>query len=229
MVDLAPVQTGDPHVAAHNAERTAINDLTDVVDGKMPLPKNPLVGQHIRWNGTSWQPSVTRYFEGEGDPNGQVAAPIGSRYVDLTPNSPAVEWLKATGTSTSNTGWVRPGVYDSGFRNISALVQTRGTATVYTAMLARYGNVVDLYLDLKVPTDLTSPWVALTLPIGFRPPFTRWGALNEDVGTMAGSMNIGLDGTVNFLTLSSAKRDRFAGTWITRDPVPTELPGAALA
>lgn len=230
MDPLTPVTTGDPHVSAHNAEREAINLLAEDVETKMDLPTTPLVGQLIRWNGTSWQPSVTRLFEGEGDPNGKVAAPVGSRYVDLKPGQPAVEWTKSTGTATSNTGWTRPGVLRTDFLNISALVDTRGTAVVYTAVLARWGEVVDLYLDLKMPTNTTSPWLVLTLPVGFRPPVLRHGGIQDNNEAASVSTSVGSDGKVQLYTLTSGKRDRYTGTWLTREAWPaTPYPGTPLA
>lgn len=40
MANLPPVQTGDPHVSAHNAERAAINDLNDLVVANKTAAEN---------------------------------------------------------------------------------------------------------------------------------------------------------------------------------------------
>lgn len=42
-------------------------------------------------------------LRGNGQPNGTVSAPVGSRYIDLAATAGAVEWIKVNGTG--NTGW----------------------------------------------------------------------------------------------------------------------------
>ncbi len=198
MVALVNVSTGDPHVAAHNEERGVINTNSDALAAKINKPAAPQIGELLRYNGTNWMPSVTRLFEGDGQPQGNIAAPIGSRYVDTAGTAGAVEWLKATGAANSNTGWILL-AGDTGWRNVSAMVDRRGTAVIYSAFLRRVGSVVDMYLDLETPNNNTSPWTILTLPPGFRPPFTRFGALQGNNLAAAQSTLVGDGGDVNLV------------------------------
>lgn len=102
---LSPVSSGDPHVPAHNSERDAINALEQNVASRIPFPPGAATGDLLRWDGVRWLTTETRFFEGEGDPNGVVAAPVGSRYVDKLATNGAVEWVKAY-DGDANTGWV---------------------------------------------------------------------------------------------------------------------------
>lgn len=226
---LIPVSTGDPHVAAHNEEREAINALEEEFPTKLDKPPVPRVGDLLRFDGIAWTTSQTRLFEGDGQPEGVVAAPIGSRYVDVTAAEGAVEWLKIRGVDDNdNTGWQLL-LADTGLRNISSLIDTRSTAVVNAAYLRRSGDLVDIYLDLKMPTNIASPWSLMTLPVGFRPPFTRHGALQDNNEAAAATSAVLNTGVVNLYTLVSAKTDRWNGSWLTRDPWPAALPGTAVA
>lgn len=226
---LDPVSTNDPHVAAHNEERDAINLLEEEIPTKIAKPTLPRVGDLLRFDGIEWTTSQTRLFEGDGQPEGVVAAPIGSRYVDVTAAEGAVEWLKARGIDDNdNTGWIILWA-DTGLRNVSSLIDTRSTAVVNAAYLRRFGDCVDIYLDLKMPTNTTSPWSLMTLPVGFRPPFTRHGALQDNNEAAAATSAVLNTGVVNLYTLVSAKVDRWNGAWLTRDPWPSALPGTPVA
>ena len=55
---------------------------------------------------------------GTGFPEGVIAAPVGTEYVDTAATNGAIKWIKATGTG--NTGWVVT-YGDTGWRNITAL------------------------------------------------------------------------------------------------------------
>lgn len=63
-------------------------------------------GDLMRWNGSVWTQTATKFFEGTGDPNGVVTAPVGSTFVNTETGgyNGARRWTKATGTG--NTGWV---------------------------------------------------------------------------------------------------------------------------
>lgn len=223
---LTPVSTGDPHVSAHNEERTALNDLADEVAGKITSPPNPKVGDIPRWTGSAWGLSEIRFFEGSGQPEGRVAAPIGARYRDVDGTNGAVEWVKVAGSDTSNTGWMLI-AGDTGWRNVAGLFQARSNGVANSIMLRRVNNLVDFYMDVKTPTNTSSPWTTMTLPVGFRPDFTRYGLLQDNKEAAAGSTAIMSDGSVNLYTIVSAKTDRFNGIWTTEDAWPTNLPGTA--
>jgi hypothetical protein len=224
---LTPVSSGDPHVSAHNSERDASNANEIAIQTKITKPGTPQVGDLLRFNGTTWVSSITRLFEGVGQPEGVVAAPIGSRYVDTTASKGAVEWLKISGINVNdNTGWLLL-FGDTGWRNISAMVDKRGSAIVNSALLRRVGDVVDLYLDLKTPTNITSPWTVLTLPSGFLPGFSRYGALQDNNEVAATSTLLSSAGAVNLYGIVASKTDRFSGLWTTKNPWPAVLPGVA--
>lgn len=116
---LDPVSLGDPHVSAHNAERDAIEALEQALPTKMPLPNNPAVGSMLRFNGTNWVPSKMKLYEGEGSPEGVVAAPVGSRYVDALATGGVAEWFKQHGVGDNdNTGW-SPLSVDTGWLTVT--------------------------------------------------------------------------------------------------------------
>lgn len=224
-MSLSNVSTGDPHPAAHNAEREMLNQLETDLKSTIRKPAGAATGDLLRWNGAEWQTTVTRFFEGEGRPDGNFAAPVGSRYIDTTAEQGAVEWVKRFGGDT-NLGW-HTLAGDTGVRNIQALIEKRNTATVNAARLQRIGHVVDLYLDITMPNNDTSPYMLLTLPAGFRPPFDRYAALQDNSEAAAAGSQVGANGQVNLYKIVAGKRDRFAGTWLTREAWPEQLPGAA--
>lgn len=225
---LEHVSTGDPHVAAHNEERDAINELEDAIPLLMPLPQLPQVGEVVRWNGTEWIGSTSRLFEGEGQPEGVVAAPIGSTYVDTAGLTGAVRWIKTRGVDENdNTGWTLE-FGDTGWRNIAGLLTMGANGVVNAARLRRINNQVDIYLDLKMSTNTSSPRTVWTLPAGFRPDFNRHGALQDNNEAAAATTQVLANGDVNFYTITAAKTDRWNGTWMTDAPWPASLPGTVL-
>ncbi len=227
MVALNYVSTGDPHVAAHNEERNVININDSVLAGKLNKPAGARAGDLLRYDGTNWVSSATRLFEGSGSPQGVIAAPIGSRYVDISGTAGAVEWLKASGASTDNTGWILL-AGDTGWRNVSSIIDRRGTAVIYSAFLRRVGDVVDMYLDLETPTNNTTPWTVLTLPRGFRPSFVRLGSLQGNTLAATQGTGVGDDGVINFFFPKSNVHDRYNGFWTTTNSWPSSLPGSPI-
>lgn len=101
---LNPVFVGDPLPAALNEERSAINSLTGEVGARIPMPSGLNTGVLLRYDGSKIVATETRFFEGNGNPNGVVAAPVGSRYVNKLATRNEVEWVKSSGGST-NQGW----------------------------------------------------------------------------------------------------------------------------
>lgn len=225
---LPNVSDGDPHVAAHNAERAAINALETDVQTRIPKPTTPQVGELLRWNGTAWVASQSRLFEGNGQPEGVVAAPIGSRYVDLTGATGATEWLKAHGVNENdNTGWVLTNGMDTGWRNVLASVASPAGSAKYTANIRRTGHNVDVFFDVQTPTA-NGNWDFYTLPLGFRPAFNLYGGLQDNKENAATGTVVFADGRLRLNTVKGSWRDRFNGQWLTDDPWPGVLPGVAL-
>jgi hypothetical protein len=224
---LDPVSSGDPHVAAHNEEREAINDLEETVPLLMPKPSNPQTGDMLRYNGVEWVSSITRLFEGAGQPEGVVAAPVGSIYVQTDGTTGAVQWLKVAGVDENdNTGWSLQ-FADTKWLNILTLVTPLPSGSAkYAANLRRVNNLVQVFFDLDTPAAGTS-WNVCTLPVGFRPKFTTPGALTDNNEAAAKNTQVSAGGVVN-LGIIVNKRDRFNGMWFTDDPWPAVLPGVAL-
>lgn len=216
---------GDPHVAGHNEERAAINQLEEDVAARIIKPPNPAVGSILRWDGSNWVLAPIRLFFGTGSPEGSIAAPIGSRYVDTTPDSGAVEWIKRTGLSTDNTGWILSVYADTGWRNVSASLSMRSNGIVHSAQIRRTNDVVDVYFDLTMPTNETAPFNFYDFPLGFRPSFSRYGALQDNKEGATTSTQVETDGSANLFGLVGGKRDRYNGSWTTDDPWPAVLPG----
>lgn len=224
---LNNVSTGDPHVAAHNEERAAINALDEEMGTKIPFPAVPEVGALLRWNGTEWTKSATRLFEGNGSPEGVVAAPLGSRYVDLNNPSGALEYIKRFGPDGSNTGWLLSAFSDTGWRNVLGQVGTAAGSVKHFAAIRRVGNLVDVYFDLTTPSA-NGNWDFYTLPPGFRPDFNRYGALQDNKENAASWTAVFATGVCRLNTIKGAWRDRYNGQWTTREPWPTVEAGTAL-
>lgn len=223
---LDPVSSGDPHVPAHNSERDAINQLEVEVDSKIPLPSGAATGDLLRWDGTEWLTTETRFFEGNGRPDGNIAAPVGSRYIDKVGAQGAVEWVKRAGGDTA-FGWICL-AGDTGKRNIAADILLRTGTLVNSAFLIRSGQVVQMYVDLKMPSVITpDPYTIYNLPAGFRPVADIFGGLLDNKeGADTGGTLVAAAGAVNIYKIVAGKTDRYHGTWATRDAWPEILPGA---
>lgn len=223
---LDPVALDDPHVPAHNEERDAINQLEIDVAARIPHPSGAATGDLLRWDGTKWVTTDTRFMEGNGRPDGVVAAPVGSRYIDKTGAQGAVEWVKRAGVD-SNQGWMCL-AGDTGPRNVQNLVSI-GNGDLYNAILVRVGQVIELHLDITMPSNKPSPWLVLTLPVGFRPVYSRYGALTDNKeGADTGGTLVNTGGGVYIYNPVANKRDRYSGNWLTRDAWPTALPGSPI-
>lgn len=224
-MSLNPVSSGDPHVPAHNAERDAINNLEQEVNRRIPLPVGAATGDLLRWDGTQWLTTETRFFEGNGRPDGKVAAPVGSRYIDKTGAQGAVEWVKRAGGDTSD-GWICL-AGDTGRRNIASLF-TVGNGKIWSAYVSRVGHVVDLWFDITMPSNQGGTVEILPALPGFSPGYARFAALqdNKENASTNGTL-VQADGGITIYGVQGGKRDKFSGIWSTRDPWPSTLPGAS--
>lgn len=221
---LDPVSSGDPHVPAHNAERDAINALETEMETKITLPGGAQFGDLLRWNGLSWETTETRFLEGEGRPDGVVAAPQGSRYIDKLGAQGAVEWVKRAGTD-SNVGWICL-AGDTGDRDISANIIKRTGVTIYSAHLQRSGQIVHFYVDILIGSSAASPYKIYDLPAGFKPVHDIMGGLTDNKeGADTGGTSVLASGSVNLYNPVPGKRDRYHGIWPTQQAWPDALPG----
>lgn len=165
-MSLDPVALDDPHVPAHNAERDAINALQEELATKIDLPPGLATGDLLVWDGTKIVSTETRFFEGQGGPNGVVAAPVGSRYVDKLATQGAVEWVKNAG-GEGNTGWATAvGFYSvTGQSGTATLTGPLGTTKSFTAALepAIFKGVAPRQVLLTAAiggyTDVTHPYL----------------------------------------------------------------------
>jgi hypothetical protein len=216
---------GDPLPSSLNEERTAINAIIDEVVKRIALPTGAATGDLLRFDGVKWATTDTRLFEGDTRPEGNFAAPVGSRYIDKTAQQGAAEWVKVSG-GDSNVGWMCL-AGDTGVRDITALIDKRTNGVVNAAKLSRVGQLVELYIDMKMPTSQASPYTILTLPAGFRPRYGMYGGLQDNNELAAATTYVGSGGGVNLYSPVAGKTDRWIGHWFTGDPWPNALPGAA--
>ena len=138
--DAAHAAAADPHPQYTTSVEVA-SALAGYVQGTDPRlsdARTPTAHTHgiadLTATGT---PSATTYLRGDGTwatpagggggsgpltgtgfPEGVIAAPVGTEYVDTAATNGAIKWIKATGTGT--TGW-RVAFGDTGWRNITAL------------------------------------------------------------------------------------------------------------
>ena len=221
----ADVFVGDPLPQALNEDRHNLEHLDTEVGKRIPFPTGAAFGDLLRWNGDSWETTETRFLEGDGRPDGVVAGPVGSRYIDKTGAQGAVEWVKRAGADT-NTGWICL-AGDTGDRNVAANIITRTGTVVHSAHLQRSGQIVHFYLDITMPNSNTSPYKVFDLPAGFRPVHAIYGGLTDNKeGADTGGTLVNSDGVINIYGPVPGKRDRYHGIWPTQDAWPAALPGA---
>lgn len=161
---LVPVAEGDPHVPAHNEERDVINDLEVAVAGRVPFPVSPTLGSVLRWDGDKWATSKFRIFEGNGPPEGVIAAPVGSRYVNLTGAGGTAEYYKGSGTGT--TGWT-PINQDTGWQAI-----TPGSGWAHISGQSGQARMINdvVYFRGAMERVSGSGLTVGSIPSGFQPP-----------------------------------------------------------
>jgi hypothetical protein len=112
---------------------------------------------------SGWRFTTARMLEGAGRPEGVVAAPVGSQYIDTAATTGALSWVKAFGTGT--TGW-RVKYGDTNWRNLNAL-QENGWA--WTQMRIRRRNfLIEMYLEGLGADDAKTAAAFYTPPSGFR-------------------------------------------------------------
>lgn len=224
-MSLDPVFVGDDLPGALNEEREAINQLNTDLDGKISHPPGAATGDMLVWDGTQWLTTETRFFEGDGRPDGVVSAPIGSRYTDKTGAQGAVEWVKRAG-GVGNTGWICL-AGDTGDRDISAQIIKRTGVVVASAHLQRSGQIVHFYVDIQFGTGITSPYKIFDLPAGFCPVHDIYGGLTDNKeGADTGGTLVAANGVVNIYNPVASKRDRYHGIWPTQQAWPATLPGS---
>lgn len=162
-------------------------------------------------------------IHGRGLPNGTVAAPVGTTYVDEAVTNGALKWIKKTGTG--NTGW-EVLIGDTGWKIIPSVSKLGGSYV----KVRRVNNIVSYQFGglswgwfgivrrggagyQVQPSDRERNCFILGLsgvPIGYRSEASLIGGIYNDKGTPYGTWYLGGVGDGNML--------RFQFT----DPVPTD-------
>lgn len=162
-------------------------------------------------------------IHGTGMPNGKVAAPVGTTYVDTVATNGALKWIKRTGTDnqgwevlTGDTGW-RTLTISSKLGNSYLKVRRKNDTVMYQFGGLQWGwfGIVRRGGQGYVvqPSDRERNVFILGLnqvPKGFRSEFSLIGGIYNDKGTPYGTWYLGGPGDGNMI--------RFQFT----DPVPTD-------
>lgn len=169
----------------------------------------------------------SRIQQGTGFPNGVVAAPVGSIYIDTAATMGAISWVKASGTG--NTGWVVE-YGDTGWRNI-----TSTTINGWGAVEIRLRRVNEtVYWGFEALNASASTLMnALLAPSGFR--FTGSTYVDRQFLTTATGpasvyrvtlSNTGVVAVQNWSTAIPLLYGALVSS--TTEAWPTTLPGTAL-
>ena len=186
-------------------------------------------------------------IHGRGMPNGVVAAPIGTTYVDTDATNGALKWIKRTGANnqgwevlTGDTGW-RTLTIDSKLDSSYLKVRRKNDTVMYQFGGLRYGwfGIVRRGgpgYSIQ-PSDRERNVFILGLnkvPHGFRSEFSLIGGIYNDKGTLYGTWYLGGHGDGNMIRFQftdPVPTDRDIGDirvssimYLTNEPWPTRLP-----
>lgn len=193
-------------------------------------------------------PQANEYeIHGRGMPNGVVAAPIGTTYVDTDATNGALKWIKRTGNN--NQGWeVLTG--DTGWRTLN-IVSKLGASYLKVrrkndTIMYQFGGLSWGWFGIvrrggagyiHQPSDRERNVFILGLrqvPQGFRSEFSLIGGIYNDKGTPYGTWYLGGQSDGNMLRFQftdPVPTDRDIGDirvssimYLTNDPWPATLP-----
>ena len=186
-------------------------------------------------------------IHGTGMPNGKIAAPVGTTYVDTVATNGALKWIKRTGTDnqgwevlTGDTGW-RTLTISSKLGNSYLKVRRKNDTVMYQFGGLQWGwfGIVRRGGPGYViqPSDRERNVFILGLnqvPQGFRSEFSLIGGIHNDKGTPYGTWYLGGPGDGNMIRFQftdPVPTDRDIGDirvssimYLTNDPWPTSLP-----
>lgn len=197
---------------------------------------------------TSPNNQVNQYeIHGTGMPNGKVAAPVGTTYVDTNATNGALKWIKRSRTDnqgwevlTGDTGWRTLNIQSklgSSYlkvrrKNDTVMYQFGGLTWGWFGIVRRGGPGYVLQ-----PSDRERNCFILGLggiPQGFRSEFSLIGGIYNDKGTPYGTWYLGGYGDSNMLRFQftdPVPTDRDIGdirvssiSYLTSEPWPTTLP-----
>lgn len=186
-------------------------------------------------------------IHGTGMPNGRVAAPVGTTYVDTVATNGALKWIKRTGTDnqgwevlTGDTGWRTLNIVSKlgasylkiRRKNDTVMYQFGGLSWGWFGIVRRGGAGYVLQ-----PSDRERNCYILgqqQVPQGFRPEFSLIGGIYNDKGTPYGTWYLGGPSDANMLRFQftdPVPTDRDIGDirvssimYLTNEPWPTRLP-----
>nr|DAS62897.1 MAG TPA: structural protein [Caudoviricetes sp.] len=186
-------------------------------------------------------------IHGTGMPNGKIAAPVGTTYVDTVATNGALKWIKRTGTDnqgwevlTGDTGWrtltIASKLGNSYLKvrrkNDTVMYQFGGLSWGWFGVVRRGGPGYSIQ-----PSDRERNVFILGLhqvPQGFRSEFSLIGGIYNDKGTPYGTWYLGGPGDGNMIRFQftdPVPTDRDIGDirvssimYLTNDPWPDRLP-----
>lgn len=192
-------------------------------------------------------PAEQYEIHGQGMPNGRVAAPVGTTYVDSDVTNGALKWIKRTGTDnqgwevlTGDTGWRTLNIVSKlgasylkvRRKNDTVMYQFGGLQWGWFGIVRRGGPGYSIQ-----PSDRERNVFILGLhqvPQGFRSEFSLIGGIYNDKGVPYGTWYVGGPGDGNMLRFQftdPVPTDRDIGDirvspilYLTNDPWPTRLP-----
>ena len=191
---------------------------------------------------------VNQYeIHGTGMPNGKVAAPVGTTYVDTNATNGALKWIKRKGNDnqgwevlTGDTGWRTLNIVSKlgasylkvRRKNDTVMYQFGGLSWGWFGIVRRGGPGYQVQ-----PSDRERNCYILGLggvPVGFRSEFSLIGGIYNDKGVPYGTWYLGGAGDSNMLRFQftdPVPTDRDIGdirvssiSYLTSEPWPTRLP-----
>jgi len=182
--------------------------------------------------GVKWSPSPIAsngavHLSGTGAPEGQVAAPVGSTYMQtdsVVDKRGVLTWLKVSGTST--TGWEPDANFDTGSLDVLHLKHASAavTLTVSRMKLRRKGSLITF--DVSWIDAQTNPHrqPLMVIPSGFRPAAGGYFAVPYDSSTsVIRNVRVGVS-LIEYGGPTQASLFHATLTWDTYDPPPAAKP-----
>ena len=186
-------------------------------------------------------------IHGTGMPNGQVSAPIGTTYVDMSVTNGALKWIKESGDG--NTGWEIL-IGDTGWRTLNSVSKSGNSFVkvrrVNNQITYQFGGLEWGWFGIVrrggngyfgQATDYERNCFILRnndIPAGFRTPNSLIGPIYNDRGTPYGTWYLGNPSDNNHLRfqfLNPVPTDQDIGdirvstiSYYTDDEWPTTLP-----
>lgn len=185
-------------------------------------------------------------IHGTGFPNGRVAAPVGTTYVDTAVTNGALKWIKRQGTDkqgweilTGDTGWIKLRVY-SVLGNSAVHIRRVNNLVSYRFDGLQWGHFGILRRNapgyVPHPSGREHRLYIINngdIPYGFRAPFSLIGNIYNDGGVPYGTWYVGASSDANHLRfqfLEPVPTNRDIGdirlapiSYVTDDPWPSTI------